>query len=407
MDSFRNPLSTGFGVYLRKERKNRGISTEKMAEKIGLTKSFYTLVENGTNYFHVKNAPAIVLSLNKSICLQKLTGLLMAISHMESSARDFKTGYKIGLKKRYIDGLKASMDTLSSLDAKDIGTLMDLFRNDDLLLRIANANAKEAAKIIIDHGIDEDIAEYLDANNSSGLQRAHGSNVSRKINEIPSMYFEFMSDLIDRLISLPIQIGFHEMWRWEDDQRTNFKEWFCVIKDSNGIVSKNNLERYHFNYLWEHSFKQIRIISLDGKDQNYLKQKFESLMKERLKESIEGSCAQEHIIENAREKLSNFHWAMAKLSFVSLLETSENAELSKLINRLVPTGYSSVWIFTMKSGNNIGFQTKISGSHDEKKNMLIEGISLNHFETDSRLKIMNTIWKENSPNRELTLVERG
>lgn len=394
MESFRNPLSVAFGSFLRRERKNRELSTEKMAEKIGITKSFYTLVENGTNYFHVKNAPSIVIALDKTICVQRVTGLLMAISHMESFARDFRSGYKIGLKKRYIDGLKSSMDLLSSLDAKGIGVLVDQFKNDSLLERVVGANAKQAAKIIAEYGIEEDISEFLAIGNTAVIQNASGSIVSKKINQIPSMYFEFMSDLIDRLVSLPMQIGFHEMWRWEDDQRKNFREWLCVHGDSSSVVSKVNLERYHYNYLWEPGFKRARIIFLDGEDEKNLKENFVSIMNDRLHASVNGKCAQEHIVENAKEKLANFEWAMDKIEFKSLKNIKQDSNLSKLINRVLPQDFSSVWIFTMKSGNEIGFQTKISGSNAEQQNMLIEGMSLNHFETDSRLSIMNTIWKE-------------
>lgn len=393
MESFRNPLSVAFGSFLRRERKNREFSAEKMAEKIGITKSFYTLVENGTNYFHVKNGPSIVIALDKAICLHRVTGLLMAISHMESFARDFRSGYKIGLKKRYIDGLKSSMDVLSSLDAKGIGVLVDQFRNDSLLESVVDANARQAAKIIAEYGIEEDISEFLIVGNNAEVRKTTGSIVSEKMNQIPSMYFEFMSDLIDRLVSLPMQIGFHEMWRWEDDQRRNFREWLCVHGDSSSVVSQVNLERYHYNYLWEPGFKRARIIFLDGQDAQRLKAEFVSIMRGRLHASVNGECAPEHVVENAKEKLANFEWAMEKIEFKSLKNIEQDADLSMLINRVLPENYSSVWIFTMKSGNEIGFQTKISGKHDKQQNLLIEGVSLNHFETDSRLHIMKRLWK--------------
>ena len=87
--TFKNPLAQAFGETLKRQRKNSGKTSEEIADTIGIGRSYYRLVESGTNHLHISKAVNLVTAFQEVIKLDAVVKIFMSISYMEVTANKF------------------------------------------------------------------------------------------------------------------------------------------------------------------------------------------------------------------------------------------------------------------------------------------------------------------------------
>lgn len=391
--NYRNPLGVAFGAACRAERKTQDMSADQLAEQLGIKPSFYKLVENGTNYLHTNKSPAIVNAFNGVMNLDGVSKMLLAISHSEATARSLNSKDDGQEEDNYLKGFHASIEQLSKMDNNKLGRLLLPYQDTDIASSLATSPAKAAKDILKQHGLTAQAQEFLKNYDELGQQDSglQSSALIKKIESVPSMYLDIFSDLANRLGNLPAKVGFEEMWRWEKENQHLFKEWWCLQDYVEKIISKANLERYHYNHLWEKNFERSHILFMTPANNEELHHSFNTILRDLLEKSAIGECEPATRMANAKSKLKSFNQAVKKMQFKSLPEyPSENT--LRICEEILPAPYSAFWAFKLTDNSLVGFYAKVTGSDNTVRHMLTEGVSLDHKQTARKLELLNALW---------------
>lgn len=393
--SFRNPLGLTFGAVCRTERKLQDISAEQFAQKLGIKPSFYKLVENGTNYLHTNKSPSVVQALNGEMNLDGVSKMLLAISHSEATARSLASKEGAQTAQSYMDGFLKSIEQLSKLDPNKFGPLLTPYQLPSICGALASASAKEAKEILRKHGLIAQAQAFLKnydefGQHDSGLQ---SNALISKLESVPSMYLDIFSDLANRLSNLPARVGFEEMWGWEKENQHLFKEWWCLQDRIDKVVNEANLERYHYNHLWEKNFKRAQILFIEHGPIDKIKKDFRCIMKNMLNRSAQGACAKELRISHAHQKLKLFDKSMNKITLTTL-PPSPSKQHILICEEILPKPFSAFWAFKLIDDSLVGFYAKVTDKNNPVQNMLTEGTSLNHKQTSQKLRLLIQLLNE-------------
>lgn len=395
--AFKNPLSQAFGLALRKERKHLDLEVKDIAYYIGIKTSFLNLIEQGSNFLHVNKSAMVVEAFREPeseskfcFCLDGVMKVLMAISMMEAAAREMLDAHqdkKVNKKQLYFDGLSDAIDKLSVHDEEKLGKLLSAFD----INKFSELTPKEATLLIENKELDIEVLKFLKNYGTYGSTPAEVKEkfLSERINaEIPTIYFGFITGFLNALDALPVKVSFSELWKWEDDNRCNFKELIAYVKNKEFVISKNNLRRYHYNYLWEESFTKVRFLIEGNETPSELKKQFEKIFTNLLKESVDKSCSEDCIIENAKEKLDSLDEAFNKVEFKSINTLDDKITTLKR-KSISEKDYIATWVFIMNTQSPAGFMAK---SVRTDKTTLVEGANLSLSETEEKYKILNDAW---------------
>lgn len=392
---FRNPIGLAFGLVCRAERKALNMSVEAVSAALGIKPSFYKLVENGTNYLHVNKSPSVVQAFNGGMDLDGVTKVLMAISHSESMTRGVIADEASSLRTLYHQAFSDSMRLLSEIDPKKLGSLLLPYRRQEIVDDLISLPAKAVKNVLKENELIEIMTKFLKHYVSFGQMEHAGipDALMSKLESVPSMYLDFVSEFVGRLANLPAKLGFEEMWRWESENQHLFREWWCYMDYAENIVSEINLQRYHYNYLWEKDFNCVKILFDEGPSSEILKRDFSYILGNLLKRSARGEVRPEYRINDAKNRLKTFDRAMDKVALRSLSENKESKkELSALKKDLLPEGYSSFWVFRLKDNTLAGFYTKVTGKDHPVRTMLSEGVSLDQRQASRNLQLLKQLW---------------
>lgn len=386
----KNPLSQALGIALRKERLRLGLSTDEVARDIGIKASFYNLIENGSNFLHVNKSLMVSEAFKCEISLDGITKILMAISMMEAAAREKLDGHhdkSSDYNQLYFDGLLAAIDKLIEHDEKKLGRLLSVFD----LKKFSNLPPKEAAKYIDVNSLDDEVLEFCKNYEIYGNKPTDtkDSYILDRFNSVPSIYFDFITDFLDKLVELPVKVGFEELWRWESINKCEFTDSICFSSNIESVISEDNLRRYHFNHLWEEQFTSAKFIFQTNRDVTELKNDFKEIFHKRLIESTKTNIDHLHTIQNAVNKLRTFEDAMKKIRFKSV--SNGEKEIAQNLIQLISDN-TAIWYFSFKNNDTVSFLAKISCPTDNPPNKLIEVKSLNFKETKKCFDLLNSLW---------------
>ena len=389
--TFKNPLGQAFGLAIRKERERLGLQSSEVAHAIGVKPSFYNLIENGSNYLHSNKSVMVVEAFECEFGLDGVTKVLMSVSTMEAAAREMLDGHQdkdLNYKELYFEGLSAAIDKLTVHDEKKIGRLLSGFD----ISSFSKLTPKESAKLIEDNSLDEEVLTFCRNYESYGNTPTVVTNnffVDRINTQVPTIYFDFINDFIDGLVSLPVRINYEDMWKWEDKNKGNFKNAIGYIAKKELVISEENINRYHFNYLWEKGFNKARILVEGDANSSDLKDEFMEIFQKRLTESIASNCCEAFIIANASNKLKSLHRAMEKIEFRSItlqdqsLTTYQNNEEQLLIG---------VWVFIFNNQIYVGSMAKSNDGNPSYQSTVKEGINLSSSVTGKKYTLLESLW---------------
>lgn len=392
---FRNPIGLAFGLVCRAERKALNMSVEAVSAALGIKPSFYKLVENGTNYLHVNKSPSVVQAFNGGMDLDGVTKVLMAISHSESMTRGVIADEASSLRTQYHQAFSDSMRLLSEIDPKKLGSLLLPYRRQEIVDDLISLPAKAVKNVLKENELIEIMTKFLKHYVSFG-QMVHAGipdALMSKLESVPSMYLDFVSEFVGRLANLPAKLGFEEMWRWERENQHLFRESWCIMNCAENIVSETNLKRYQHKYLWAKEFKTAKILFIDGPGSDVLKQDFESILLTIINRKASDDSETNTGREKSKCRLNTFDEAMGKLSLRSLSENDKGLETFHMVrSELLPEPYSAFWVFVHHDNTLSGFYAKVTGKDHPVRTMLSEGVSLDQRQASRNLQLLKQLW---------------
>lgn len=379
----KNPLAQAFGMALRRQRDVMGKTSKDIAATLDIGPSFYRLVESGTNNLHVSKAIPLIDAFEGRLDFDGVSKILMTISYMEALGKR-----AIG-DSHYAEGLKGAVEKLLSYDEDKLRPLLELFMEVNLFDRIKQVSANEIGEEIASNGLDVIVNDFITKYDAFGKsdEQVQNEYLLRTLNEVPSIYFDFVTNTVQNLTRLPRYVYCEDYWEWERQNKETFKDMICLTNKSESVVSAENLERYKYEHLWESRFREEKCIVLAEMSSIQLKQDFDQLLKESLKK------------DNNIGKLKSFDTSVKKMKFKTLGNNTDAIKLAKSLLKgdhyakpKEHENYDAIWVFTTEDNKNIGFMAKIDYKSVKHKNQLVHVVSLTYDEVMKRMKLLKELW---------------
>lgn len=367
----RNPLSIALGAYLGAERQriSPDLKSGKLAQKLGVGESLYRMIESGNARIHPKNFLKFISVFEaSSIEHGAFCRLLIAIQFLDSfldSSDEFASA---------VIQLKANDERYSEL----LTSLQPLFekvlKGDDDLKEVL-----QTGKVV------ESIREFLSQPDSGAKEtdEVQQEKIAGIFQEIPTIYYSFIDKMIQDLMTLPLGFRSGDLWKWEKNNRSDFKYLHAVVKDVEAIISETNFKQYKYEYLWSPNFIEAHIIFVGNHNEKKLHNEFCKLLKKSLEASHDI-----HLLHDFDEKV--------KKLFIHSVELTpdENKEIFTDVdpNDLSDTiRYDLAWVFELQRKVFVGLKAKVPNESWK----LQEGISLNWNKTSLLYnKIKEIVTKE-------------
>jgi hypothetical protein len=353
----RNPLSIALGAYLGAERQriSPDLKSGKLAQKLGVGESLYRMIESGNARIHPKNFLKFISVFEaSSIEHGAFCRLLIAIQFLDSfldSSNEFASA---------VTQLKANDERYSEL----LNSLQPLFEKvlkgvDDL------KEVLQTGKVV------ESIREFLSQPDSASKEtnEVQQEKITGIFQEIPTIYYSFIDKMIQDLMTLPLGFRSGDLWKWEKNNRSDFKYLYAVVKDVEAIISENNFKQYKYEYLWSPNFIEAHIIFVGNHNETKLHNEFCKLLKKSLEATHDI-----HLLHDFDEKV--------KKLFIHSVELTpdENKEIFTDVDPYDlsdTTKYDLAWVFELQRKVFVGLKAKVPNESWK----LQEGISLNWNKT--------------------------
>lgn len=258
----KNPLSWLFGEYLRQERNQLGETGDEMAQKLDLGASFYRMIESGNANMHPNKCIHIIHALREShIEFGRLCKLLVGIQYIE---------YYI----KRDESPQFALAALGSIDKeyKSLNNATQPLFND--------STDDESKKNFVQRLGVKEIEQFLGKTYYVPNEaRSYETALTGKLRSTRGLTLELTMDILATLSKHPPMHISGYAQNWENENATRFVSLIGMYKNSDLIISEENLSKFHFLYLFKKQFKDIKFIFLDTTKSkaDSLKKKFISL----------------------------------------------------------------------------------------------------------------------------------
>lgn len=369
----RNPLSIALGAYLSAERQriSPDLKSGKLAQKLEIGESLYRMIESGNARIHPKNFLKFIGVFEaSSIEHGAFCRLLIAIQFLDSFL-DSPNEFSIAVSQ-----LKANDERYHEL----LNSLQPLFEK---LLQ----GVDDIKEVLHNGRVVESIREFLSQPDSLGKENSEvqQEKISGIFQEIPTIYYSFIDKMLQDLMTLPLGFRSSDLWKWEKNNRSDFKYLYAFAKDVQAVISEDNFKRYKWEYLWSPNFFEAHIIFLGKHNEKKLHNDFCNYLKKSLEASHDV-----HLLHDFDEKMKKLFIHSAELTAAQsqdiLIDVDQN-DLNETTN------YDLAWIFELPRKIFVGLKAKIIDENWK----LQEGISLNWNNTSLLYKKLKAITvKENN-----------
>ena len=363
----RNPLSIALGAYLSAERQriSPDLKSGRLAQKIGIGESLYRMIESGNARIHPKY-------------------FLNFISVFEASSIEHGAFCRLLIVIQFLDSfLDSSSDfafAVKQLKAYD-QRYFELLNSLQPLLDSVMRGEENFGEIFKTGRVVESVKDFLSQPDSGSKETSElqQEKIAGIFQEIPTIYYSFIDKMAQDLMTLPLGFRSGDLWKWEKNNRTEFKYLYAFVKDVKAIISKDNFSRYKWEYLWSSNFIEAHLIFLGKHNEGKLHNDFCKY----LKLSLEAS--------RDIKMLSDFSEITKKIK-IHCVELT-NDEISEILTDVDPndlneiTNYELAWVFELQRKIFVGLKAKVI-SADWK---IQEGISLNWKKTDGLYKKLKDI----------------
>lgn len=374
----RNPLALCWGLVLRKARESRSWEYSDIERMSGLSQDFYRNIEKAVFNLHVSQALPLHETFKNEVIgdtfsLDGIIQILSVISIMEAKANQ-----RLRLNEDILDeNEKAALYNESLLECAQelsynslkLEKLFEKYFELDLF-KINDNNTILSS--IENNGMIYSMEDFL-VNYKTFGENFKGKVSSDYLNgfldNVPSIYTEFLSDTKKKLIDLPVRMIFSELQKWEKSNEMKIEELLVLNVSNFNISSISNLMDYHYTYLFRKSFKRARILLLDVHlEMENSKEEFDSNMYKAYK-------------KNKIKMPTNWDEGLSKMEFNVVKKLPDN--LSDILYVVDEQGkkikFDCLWIYKFTDETLVGFTTNPEKDIDfeaTKKYIFNEGKNL-------------------------------
>ena len=268
----RNPLALCWGLLLRKARESRSWEYSDIERMSGLSQDFYRNIEKAVFNLHVSQSLPLYETFKNEVIGDtfSLDGIIQVLSTI--SIMEAKANHKLRLhsetlnesekNKLYCESLLECAQELSYNSIK-FEKLFEKFFELEVFKIYDNS---DLISVIESNGIVYIMEDFL------VNYKTFGENFKGKVsldylngflNNVPSIYTEFLSDTKKKLIDLPVRMIFSELQKWEKSNEMKIEELLVLNASKFNLSNFSNLLDYHYTYLFRKNFKRARFLILD------------------------------------------------------------------------------------------------------------------------------------------------
>jgi transcriptional regulator with XRE-family HTH domain len=267
-----NPLQRMLGTYLRVERRRLGLDTVDIAEMLGLSDTYFRLVESG-------GAP-----LNQSLVFKLLEFLAARGAAVTSGpARVHFQRLALFLVGSHLVG--AEMAALGGKRGSDLRAMEMLAKRDDDFRQFHQRTqryyglSEDQLKQFLHDDAALEVAAFL-GNLAYARPTKEKENLVEKVLPshgvlaMPTMNVEMVRRLIVDLSGRPFVHTPLLAAEWENRMAPTFKNVRGVYARTSMIISSKNLGMFLYPYLFERSCREVRFLFLESADPDVTKEQF-------------------------------------------------------------------------------------------------------------------------------------
>jgi hypothetical protein len=337
-----NPLQRMFGTWLRVTRKELSLDSDFAARALDLTETYYRLVESGRATFNPNLAFRLIALLGSR------TGPAAAQIHFQRLALYLVGAQWVSAEMTHLEAAKrADLAAVEALAARDADfELFHMRTKGYYALREGDETQRQFL---------EDTAAPCVANFLATVDYARPAKdaivelvmPAEKLLALPTLNVEMITRLLEDLSGRPFVHTAHLAAAWEDRTSPLIRSVHGIYKDPELILSKENLRNFHYQYLLQPRFQQLRFVFLEPVNAKSAKAAFvRTLNQER--EAVD------------LERLEDRH--VQKIRFVALTDQQvelHRERLTRFRSGTTPDGQSGVyeayWSFDTATDIPIGF----------------------------------------------------
>lgn len=376
MENQKHPLMQLLGLTMARDRRHRA---EEVAKDLGCAVSTYRLAESGS------------LNLNPSLGFKvaKLFGyeytnlvlLLVTIQETEKFVNSSDLKYQL------------QQISIAHLD-KSFAFLLNSIEKTNFWVNFDKMSADEFNGFLKERVVSSLFKGFLTSSDFGKSPKAkiqkQDDQTDELIHNLPTLYYDHFHSFLEQLQQLPIRLRFSDLGVWEEKNLDKFENLLAVIKHPTAIVSKENLLRYQFYYLWKNQFQKAKFIFItdgNGTNSEKIKKEFEKNLRFALKKigDIEKLMNVDKVLEKVEFKI------IPKMSdTLRRILTGENHDL----RNSPPLEYDGFWVFERKASVPVGFLANIAEDNFDSSYLIYnEGYSINRSEAALKISEFNNIWE--------------
>jgi hypothetical protein len=368
-----NPLQRMLGTYLRLERTRLGYSSKEVADKLGLSDTYFRLAESGRVALnqsmvfdvievfgdsHSQTRDNVTLSFNRFALF--MVGMHWVGAEMAAQA-----------KKRRRDSARLAVEDLASRVADFHHFHQKTKRYFDL--------PEDEQRSFLEKFAAPEVGEFLrldpyvpDPNAADPVSDRVFS--VRELLGLPTLNIDILLDLKQSLTGRSFVHTADVASRWEAQRASQFKFERGLYARTNLIVSEKNLNTFHFKHLREEGFLEVQMMFLDAKPDDEPK-----LMDDFVKFLNKGRLA------GGSKPLTTEE--IKKVKFICLsdaLQDQHKSALDELRSRDSAL-HEAYWAFETHTGLDIAFVGVLGENADNTRNLNLE-------HSIRRAKLFSQVW---------------
>ncbi len=368
-EKIRNPLAQALGLVLQNTRdKMGGMSSNEVANRLGLAASHYRMIEAGSAILQPSRAIKIIQTFEK-IEYVPLCQMLVAI--------------------QVLDSVKDSVDdmrTISAVLTETAPPMSGIFKGLNKLWNIIETKEpSDVVKKLISEGVVKELEIFLTTepiqftseqmNNfmSPTYQYPITAKLYSKIGNIlqgvAPFYLDTILQLIENLKGITPRVTAEELAKWESSHKSRITHIIGVLRNPQVIF---DVEAFDYGFLWQENFQKLLIIHRDQPEQKNI------AVKEKITDALRKK------FETERVKYGRELQTIEKTIYTKfeVKYAKENREKIDKILTYRNMRMSNLWLYIMDNGYVVPFIDNASADVPAEN---LYGSSLTYDETCEKL----------------------
>ena len=368
-EKIRNPLAQALGIVLQNTRdKMGGISSNEVANRLGLAASHYRMIEAGSAILQPSRVIKVIQTF-KTIEYVPLCQVLVAIQILDSvkdSVDDMRTisavlsetappmsGFFKGLNKLWnMIETKEASDVMKKLISEGVVKELETFLTTEPILLTS-----------------EQINNFMTPTYQYPITGQLYSKIGNILQGVAPFYLDTILQLIENLKGITPRVTAEELARWESTHKSRITHIIGVLRNPQILF---DVESFDYGFLWQENFQKLLIIHRDQPEPKNIS------VKEKITDSLRKKFETERI-KYGRELQSIEKTIYAKFE---VKYAKENRERIDKILTYRNIRMSNLWIYIMDNGYVVPF---IDNASAEVPAENLYGSSLAYDETCEKL----------------------